>query len=322
GYEGEIDIRKGGVGKLPWRVDWPARWKMLGVTFEPFGKDHAAAGSSWDTGKVISEEIFNYKPPHFVVYEFIQLKGKGAMHSSKGTAVSAEEMLKMTPPEVLRFLIMKNKPSKHIDFDPGLGILDLVDEYDEEERVYFGVEEERRGMKDLKRTYELSQPYGIPKALPLQIPYRHLATVVQITKDWNGILNILRRTGQITGKLGKDDEKRLKSRVEHVTYWLERFAPERVKFELKETLPEIELSDKQKRFLKILKERLSSLEWRADELHRSIYDVSTEVGIDPKLSFRTMYLILLGKEFGPRLGYFLSTLEREFVLNRIEEAVK
>jgi len=38
GYEGEVDIRKGGVGKLPWRVDWPARWKMLGVTFEPCGK--------------------------------------------------------------------------------------------------------------------------------------------------------------------------------------------------------------------------------------------------------------------------------------------
>ncbi|MCD6542444.1 MAG: hypothetical protein J7K38_03870, partial [Thermoplasmata archaeon] len=42
---------------------------------------HAAAGSSWDTGKVISEKIFNYPPPHHVVYEFIQLKGKGAMHS-------------------------------------------------------------------------------------------------------------------------------------------------------------------------------------------------------------------------------------------------
>ncbi|HEC81068.1 MAG TPA: lysine--tRNA ligase, partial [Thermoplasmatales archaeon] len=142
GYEGEIDIRKGGVGKLPWRVDWPARWKMLGVTFEPFGKDHAASGGSWDTGKIIAEKVFDYKPPHHVVYEFIQLKGKGAMHSSKGTAVSAEEMLNMTPPEVLRFMIMKNKPSKHIDFDPGIGLLDLVDEYDEEERVYFGVEEE------------------------------------------------------------------------------------------------------------------------------------------------------------------------------------
>ncbi|HEC82283.1 MAG TPA: lysine--tRNA ligase, partial [Thermoplasmatales archaeon] len=57
-YEGEIDLREGGVGKLPWRVDWPARWKIFNVTFEAFGKDHAASGSSWDTGKVISKEIF------------------------------------------------------------------------------------------------------------------------------------------------------------------------------------------------------------------------------------------------------------------------
>ena len=26
-----------GGGKMTWRVDWPARWKMLGVTVEPSG---------------------------------------------------------------------------------------------------------------------------------------------------------------------------------------------------------------------------------------------------------------------------------------------
>ncbi|MGI0148902.1 MAG: lysine--tRNA ligase, partial [Thermoplasmata archaeon] len=29
-----------GGGKLAWRIDWPARWMELGVTVEPFGKDH------------------------------------------------------------------------------------------------------------------------------------------------------------------------------------------------------------------------------------------------------------------------------------------
>ncbi|RLF58513.1 MAG: lysine--tRNA ligase [Thermoplasmata archaeon] len=321
GYEGEIDIRKGGVGKLPWRVDWPARWKMLGVTFEPFGKDHAAAGSSWDTGKVISEKIFNYPPPHHVVYEFIQLKGKGAMHSSKGTAVSAEEMLNMTPPEVLRFLIMKNKPSKHIDFDPGLGLLDLVDEYDEEERVYFGVEEEKRGMKDLRRIYELSQPYTIPKRLPLQISYRHLATVVQITRDWEGIINILKRTGQIKGELEKEDEERLKSRVKHVIYWLDRFAPERIKFELKKDITNLDIGEEQEEFLKEYLEIIRSIEWDAEKLHEAVYTASNNLGINPKIGFKTMYQILLGKDYGPRLGYFLTTLGRDFVIKRVEEAI-
>ena len=99
-----MDIRKGGVGKLPWRVDWPARWKMLGVTFEPCGKDLATVGGAKDTGEKIVEEIYGYPAPTILIYEFIMLKGKGAMHSSKGTALSGEEMLKMTPPEVLRFL--------------------------------------------------------------------------------------------------------------------------------------------------------------------------------------------------------------------------
>ena len=318
GYNGEVDLRKGGVGKLPWRIDWPARWKMLGVTFEPFGKDHAASGGSWDTGSRISREIFNYQPPSYVVYEFIQLKGKGAMHSSKGTAVSAEEMLHMTPPEVLRFLIMRNKPSKHIDFDPAFGLLDLVDEYDEEERAYFGMEKEKRGMKDLKRTYELSQPHEIPKKFPIRVSYRHLVTVVQIAKDWDDIKDILERTNLIPRNLDKDDENRLRIRVKHVRYWLRSFAPSRVKFNLKKRPPKLELSESQKTFLINVEKFFSKIHWNANEIHDAIYNASQESGNSPKEGFQTLYRILLNQNYGPRLGYFLSSLEREFVLNRIE----
>ena len=45
-----------GEGKLPWRLDWPSKWKVLGVTFEAFGKDHATKGGSYDTGKEIIEK--------------------------------------------------------------------------------------------------------------------------------------------------------------------------------------------------------------------------------------------------------------------------
>ena len=38
GNEGVADYSKG-EGKLSWRVELAARWKALGVTFEPFGKD-------------------------------------------------------------------------------------------------------------------------------------------------------------------------------------------------------------------------------------------------------------------------------------------
>ena len=322
GYEGEIDVRKGGVGKLPWRVDWPARWKFLEVTFEPCGKDLATAGGARDTGREIVEKIFSYPHPALIVYEFILLKGQGAMHSSKGTALSSEEMLSMTPPEVLRFLLMNNQPGKHIMFDSGLGLLNLVDEYDQEERVYFGKEEEIKGMKDLKKVYELSQPYKILKKMPYQLPYRHLVTVAQIGQNWDDVKSILLRTRQIPRDLKKEDEEKLEQRTQNVRYWLENFAPEMVKFEVKKEFPNIKLEENQKKFLLTLSKMLSSNEWVPENIHNAIYDASEKEGMKIKDAFKTVYLIILGQEKGPRAGYFLSNLDKAFVLKRVKEAIK
>jgi len=322
GFKGKVDIRKGGVGKLPWRVDWPARWKILNVTFEPFGKDHGAAGGTHETGVAIAKEIYNYTPPKYTIYEFILLKGKGAMHSSKGTALSAEEMLKLTPPEVLRFLLMKNQQNRHIQFDPGLGLLNLVDEYDQQERIYFNEEKEIKGMKDLEKTYELSQPYEIPKKMPFQLPYRHLVTLIQIGENWDEVKRILLRTGQIPEKLSKEDDAHLKQRAEHTKYWLENFAPEMVKFEVKKKLPSVKLKTEQIRFLESLVEPFLEISWDAEKIHNAIYVSSEKQKISIKLAFTTIYQIILGQEKGPRAGFFLSNLDKDFVFKRIKEAVK
>ncbi|KYK26328.1 hypothetical protein AYK20_09115 [Thermoplasmatales archaeon SG8-52-1] len=322
GYEGEVDIRKGGVGKLPWRVDWPARWKMLGITFEPFGKDLGTTGGARDTGVKIVEEIYDYPAPKYTVYEFIMLKGKGAMHSSKGTALSAEEMLKMTPPEVLRFLLMNNQPSKHLVFDSGLGLLNLVDEYDKEERVFFGKEEAIKGMKDLKKVYELSQPYDIAKKIPLQLPYRHLVTLVQIEEKWSDTKKILLRTNQIPKDISHEDDEHLKQRAEHAKYWLDNFAPDMVKFEVKKKVPKLNLNEEQKKFLSSLLINISKKSWNAENIHNAIYETSEKIKIPIKTCFNTIYQIILGQEKGPRAGYFLSNLDKDFVLERIKEAIK
>ena len=322
GYEGKVDITKGGVGKLPWRVDWPARWKMLNVTFEPFGKDLGTVGGARDTGEKISEEIYNYPPPKYTVYEFILLKGQGAMHSSKGTALSSEEMLKITPPEVLRFLLMNNQPNKHLTFDSELGLLNLVDDYDKFERVYFGVEKEIKGMKDLEKTYELSQPNQVPKKIPFQLPYRHLVTLVQIGENWKKVKNILQRTEQIPKDLKKPDEEHLRQRAEHAQYWLENYAPEMLKFKVQKKIPKISLTGEQKNFLKMFLEKTPDIGWEPENIHNAIYKISEEQKIPIKTSFKTIYQIILGKEKGPRAGYFLSNLDKDFVTGRMKEAVK
>ncbi len=316
GWKNSVNINEC-MGKMPWRVEWPARWSLFGVTFEAFGKDHASPGGSWDTGKVIAKEVFNYEPPMPFVYEFIHLKGRGAMHGSTGLAIAASEVVKMVPAEVLRFLFMKYEPSRHIEFDASFGLLDLVDEYDEYERVYFGMQEARAGMKDVRRVYELSQPYGTKAKMPLQIPYRHLAVVAQIAKNFDEVIEIIQRRTE----LQKFDEERLRERYEKIKYWLKNYAPDAIKFEVLEKF-EGEMDKRSIEFLERLKNKLETIEWDAEKIHSAIHETIKEYGISAKEGFEAIYKIIIGKKRGPRAGYFLQSLGKEFVLSRIHEVIQ
>ncbi|MFW6064744.1 MAG: lysine--tRNA ligase [Candidatus Natronoplasma sp.] len=314
GFDGKADIRIDD-GKLPWRLDWAARWWILGIDCEPFGKDHAASGGSWDSGKRIIKEIFERDPPHPVVYEWIQLKGEGPMSSSSGVLIKTEDILDMVSPEIVRFLIMRSKPNTHIDFDPKLGLLDLVDRYDECEGAYF-----EGGDVEMKRTYELSQVGSVPSKRPQRIPYRHLVNLVQIYEDREKIWSIAQHTRQIEEDR-PEDYQRFKKRAEKVEYWLENYAPDMVKFSLKKELPDVDVSEKEKRFLELYLSKIEEHEWDSDSLHKLVHAAAEEVGIAKGKAFRSFYKILLGENKGPRLGRFLSQLDKEFVKKRLKEAV-
>ena len=320
GFSGEADLRGDG-GKLPWRVEWPARWHHLGVTCEPFGKDHATRGGSYETGKAIIEQIYGGTAPHPVVYEWIQLKGKGAMSSSSGVVVTAVDMLSMTPPEVMRFLIAKYQANKHIDFDPGLGILNLVDEYDHVEQVTLGTKEPSAGeedrLDDLHRVYELSQPGKVPDKPPMSVPYRHFVSLVQIADDWPGVKDILLRTMN-ESEFSVEDEAHLQKRSEVVRFWLDYAAPDMVKFSLQKEPPVIERTEDVKQIFAVLSETLDITEWKGGDIHDAIYEASEKSGIPAKKLFKMSYRALIDQPRGPRLGFFLSTLDKEWVLDRFK----
>ncbi len=301
GSHGTVSMKGG--GKLTWRVDWPARWPIFGTTVEPFGKDHATAGGSYDTGKRISREIYDYEPPYPIVYEWIMLKGKGAMHSSTGLAISINDMLEIVPPEVLRYMIIRQKPEKHIEFDPGLALLNMVDEYDR-------VEGDRRA-------YQLSQTEGIK---PSDIPFRHMVTAVQIAQErgFDYLLTVLERSSYDTS-----DKDAIRQRANNARNWLEKYAPLFVKFKVQETLPpQVKgFTKEQKQALAILADEMEH-GMSGQEMHDNMYKVAEEVGLDGKKIFETVYLALLGLKSGPRAGHFLASLEKDFVVKRFKEASK
>ncbi|MGB4086275.1 lysine--tRNA ligase [Methanothrix sp.] len=298
GSQGTVPMAGG--GKLVWRVDWPARWPIFQVTVEPFGKDHATAGGSYDTGKRISEEIYNYPAPFPVVYEWIHLKGVGAMHSSTGIVVTIQEMLDVVPPEVLRYLIIRNKPEKHIEFDPGLPLLSLVDEYDQ-----------RKGDE---RAIELS---NVSKSGPFEIPFRHMVTAVQIARgDEEQLFVALERSGYDV--VSRREE--ILARARNVQVWLEKYAPPYVKFQLQEKLPAAinNLSAAERQGLGLLAQRID--EKTATEIHDLVYAVAKEMNLDSKKFFQAVYLAFLGDRQGPKVGWFLASLDRDFVRSRLEAA--
>ncbi len=302
GATGEVPFAGG--GKLTWRVDWPARWHALGVTVEPFGKDHASRGGSYDTGVRIVREVFGSEPPFPVPYEWIALKGQGDMSSSKGNVLAIHRMLRVVPPEVLRYLVLRADPSRSIQFDPGLPLLNLCDELENPDHKNRNA-----------RAAALARLGG--EAGPV-IPFRHLVTVAQVAAfDPGRAREVLARTGYDAGP-----PERLGRSLGYVRSWLEQFAPEEVRFSVAEELPAAarSLEPEQKAFLGELADRLPG-EAGADALHALIYDLVQERGAaSPAPYFAAIYRALIGKDRGPRAGHFLAALPSELVRRRLREA--
>ncbi len=302
GGSGEIPMAGG--GKLTWRVDWPARWAMLGVTVEPFGKDHATRGGSYDTGARIAREVFDVEPPLPVPYEWISLKGKGDMSSSKGNVLSIAEVLDMAPPEALRYIVMRERPQSRIAFDPGLPLLELIDAVDD-----------AAGTDSRSRAIELSRA---GRFVPIGVPFKHLVVVAQISAfDPDRTMEILRRTGY--------DGVAREAVVDRMAYakrWLTRFAPEDIKFEVTSGVPSQAalLGPDQRAFLSRLSKSLRPT-MDGEAVHLMIYDLAKEFPhTKPAELFQALYVALLGKPKGPRAGLFVAALGAEFCASRFAEA--
>lgn len=315
GFEGRTDLRH---GKLTWRAEWAARWKILGVTCEPFGKEHAASGGSYDTSKVIVSEVFGYPPPFPVIYEHILVGGK-KMSKSLGNVISLEDFLEVAPPELMRFFFFRTKATKHKDFDISKNLLHLVEDYEHVERVYYGIDKPsaQEDLSELRRAYELSQVEKPAKDF-FQVPYTHLVTIAQMAPSYEGVRWILQRNEQLGG-MDHQWEGRLKVKVECVRAWVKEYAPDEYVFAIQEHLPPVELDPKEKDLLGRLSTSLTETEWTAEKLHSTIHETGKSLGLEAAQTFGALYKVILGKQRGPRMGYFLQSMDRAWVLKRLKE---
>ncbi|MBO6084020.1 MAG: lysine--tRNA ligase, partial [Candidatus Methanomethylophilaceae archaeon] len=84
--------------------------------------------------------------------------------------------------------------------------------------------------------------------------------------------------------------------------------------------PDVPLDADQKAFLAGLADSLSAAEWNGDVIGQVISEAGKASPIGTKGAFKVLYQILINKERGPRLGNFLASMDRDFVIGRVTEA--
>lgn len=306
-----------GHAKLNWRLDWPARWEVLGVTVEPFSaQEHGAAGGSYDTGVEFARQIFDIEAPTpGARYANIHLIGDTKkMSSSSGNLVTPAEALEIMPAEVLRYFVVRSKPDRTLFFDPGIGLYNLIDEFAKVEGEVLASQESQ-----FKEAYQFAVQGKTSRSIS-SIPFSHLVSVYQAALgDEVVIMNLLERTGY--EQIIKDQSGIIKTELKFVKNWLEKYAPDEVKFKLQEQLSDIDLSSDQRNFLKLLSDDLQKDEISdGQQAHDLIYAASTKAGLKPQQAFQAIYQALIGQYSGPRAGAFVATIAglrgKEWLLGR------
>jgi lysyl-tRNA synthetase class 1 len=314
GFKGQSDMKN---GKLLWRVEWAMMWAHCKIIFEGGGKEHfMPSGAFWSAGE-ISEKIFDWPEPYpgknyIQPYEYLTVSGK-KMSASVGNVVATWEWPTFAPPQILRMIFLK-RPNKVRDFSYEY-IPNYVDEFYKLQRIYFDKEEDEK-KEFSKRLYVMSE-VEVPSKMPAQIPFDYAALVSQLVpkeKMLEKAIDLFKSTGHLKNAY---DENRIKGILAMAKNWAERYGGESYKIKILEKPPSEKLNEKQKQALKILADVLKN-DLTEEKLYAKFFEIKKEVGIDSKDFFKAIYLVLLGKPWGPRLAPFILIIGRERVRKLLE----
>lgn len=297
--------------KLHWKIDWPMRWGMEQVMFEPGGRDHSSATGSYNVAKVISERIFGHQPPYYVPYEFISIKGSQAkMSSSSGHNYTPADLLKVYGPEPILFLFAKYQPNAA--FNIGLDE-DVLRNYTEFERTRKAYAAGTLADEDLCAAMELS----LMKDTEPQIPsFSRVSSLLPLINFESKLLQELLWQG---GE-GYSDEiiRQTATRAEH---WIRTFVPQRLVTvnespdnDLYHTLETAE-QGWIAAFCNLLREEQAEEE----ELMRKVYAIchhadKKTMRSNQKRLFALIYQLILHQSEGPRIPALIQAVGSERLL--------
>ena len=311
GHKGKVSPFDG-RGKLPWKLEWCAKWRTFPVTIEGAGQDHSTKGGSRDVAMACLRAIFQQEPPLNCPYDFF-LVGGAKMSSSKGVGVSSRGMADFLPPEVLRFLMIRTTPKHHVNFDSSEAhIIKVFNEYDRFHQRYF---HDPKVTAEDRRIYELS---AVSPVADHWVAEFQLVTALIQMPHLDAVKELEHRKGSPFTEL---ERRQLELRIRAAKYWIENYATEEEKTRLQATLPARAetLTASQRAFLHQFAALLPEVKWEGDALQVAVFNAARLTPIGQPEAFKALYRVLLDRDNGPKAGNFLSFLDREFVFGRCRE---
>ncbi len=269
--------------KLQWRLHWPSEQALFSSSIEGSGIDHMTRGGSADTSMAIHREILGREPPILFKYGFIFINGQKPS-KSKGIGMSALELSRLIPPEMLKYALIEPDVQKDKNID--LTGDKLIVLYNDLERIAALKAPENRADEKKMLAFRVAV-----RSLPWKSSFVDMLLNYQITRDWD-------RVGKMLG-----DPEGTEYLSKYIEHWLAKgFAPDRYDFSIKNTRIE---SNKEavRDFASRLRQGMTEL-----EVHNLVYETAKGIGIDPNTLFSSIYTALIGKEKGPRMGKLIVSI--------------
>ena len=309
GKEETVNLKSYFMVKLVWKVDWPMRWGVEGVDFEPGGIDHAAASGSYVVAKDIAENLMGIKAPMFQGYGWLSIAGLGDMHSSTGKNITPATVLRVYEPDMIRWLFAKYEPEAAFAFNFDDTIIRHYSEFDK------GLESVKNGTADEfnKSVYGFCMIDGIEAKS--KVPFGVLASVATIV-DFNP-----QSVREMLNKIGVEfDENRDEERLLRVKNWITEHMPSKL-YKLLDNKNEVfynTCDDEEKDAVKKLYGYVNSTaEIKEAEVQQYLYSVINKTELSKKENtvrqqkfFKVFYNVLFGTDMGPRLYLFLSAIDK------------
>ena len=310
GYRGKVSPFDG-RGKLPWKLEWVAKWHSFPVTIEGAGKDHSTKGGSRDVSSACLRRIFGGQPPLNIPYEFF-LIGGAKMSTSGGKGPWARVMADFLPAEALRYLMLKSPANRPVNFSTGEN--DIVKLYNELDRCH-GQVMSGKANEDTQRIWQLSALDD--RGSYYDANFQLVSTIVQMP-HLDLETEIEKQKGEPLTDL---DKEHLARRANSAKYWVDHLADDADKTQLQTSLPasSAELTVLQRAFITRLRAVLDSAAWSSPSLQTLLFEVSRATPIRQGDAFQSLYRIFLDRTSGPRAGNLLAFLDRDFVLERCSE---